>query len=218
MKTAGSVINAGIVTAYGDGVYLADGGRVTNAMTGTIISSEPAVNISGTATAHMLNQGYVLSMLHSGIYFRAPGSVTNAGQVVADHGGIVLVDGGSIDNIGMVTGGFYGVLSGIGTVSIAAAGPLTLDNSAPIEAIKGPGIKIGLGGAAITTSGTIEAATGFDAVQFNDVAANTLIVEPSAVFVGNVDGGSSVGAAAISVLERVDSVCGFSRRARQPVY
>ena len=57
------------------------------------------------------------------------------------------------------------------------------------------------GGGIVIDSGVIEGAGGGDAVAFAPGAAGRLAIEPTASFIGTVDGGNPIGATAVSTLE-----------------
>ena len=111
--------------------------------------------------------------------------MSNAGTIESTgYNGIVLNDG-SVANSGtasLISGGKYGVFvnAGAGTVS----------NAGTIESTSSTGVYFkGTYNDTVTNAGTIAGASGHDAVKFAG-GDDVLIVDPGAVFVGDVDGGA----------------------------
>ena len=102
---AGTVSNSGLVSVttagYNTGVFLADGGLVTN--TGTIDSGTGIFFKSG-GTA--VNDGKIAG--RNGIYTKAGGTVTNAGTIDASGTGIFMHAGGTVIDTGLISIGSTG--------------------------------------------------------------------------------------------------------------
>lgn len=112
-----------------DGVYLADGGSVTNSGTGTIFGGTGGIDIAG-----------------------ASGTVTNTGSILTttlQGNGVALENGGTVTNSG--SGSLYGDFSGVSIYG----GIGLVTNSATIGAIglNSYGIYLGAGGTVTNTAG-----------------------------------------------------------------
>lgn len=178
----GSVTNNGQITASGDGVLMqggtADTANVLNS--GTIIAG-----INGTAVdlfdgGNVTNTAGTLSGQFGVAIQGGPGTntVVNSAVITGTTGSGVFLSGGTVTNnaSGQITGNF-GVAVGIdtGTGSVVAAG--TLENAGTIT---------GTGGTAVALP------AGF---------ANSLKVDPGAVFSGVANGGNTPGGSIVSTLE-----------------
>ena len=165
--SGGSIVNSGTIsgnaTTAGYGVDFEDGGTLTNASTGVISGGEDAVFVYGAA-----------------------GTITNSGTISSSFDdGIGLFDGGSvINNAGGV----------IKTPTSGGYGPAAIYIPAGSASVVNHGSISGQYGAYFSVPGTVEnggtiSGTSY-AVDFTaSSSANKLIVDPGAVFNGNVYGG-----------------------------
>jgi len=172
----GAVENSGTIggsTVFG--VYLSDGGSITNAVGSLIDSSGYGVEIKN-ATGTIVNAGTILSS-NSGVGEIAGGTFTNeaSGTIRALGGfGVVLLGTGSVVNHGSIYGGGYGEF-------IHQGGTATNDGT-----IIGHRKGIFLVNATLENAGTITGITDAS-VFFNGPGTNRLIVDAGAVFNGIVD-------------------------------
>ena len=100
----GAVVNDGNIAGTGNyGVYLEAGGRITNAASALISSTNYAIRI---------NQG--------------AGNVVNDGAIAGGNHGMVLADGGSVTNAasGSITGKFSGINIFYGNATVINAGTI----------------------------------------------------------------------------------------------
>lgn len=173
---AGTVANAGHIQASGGAaVQLAQGGTVTNAASGTLLGEQWGVDVSGGA-----------------------GTILNAGSIDGNYNfGIALSLGGYVSNAsgGTITGGHHG--SPRNAVYMTGASGTVINNGF-MAAYNSYGVYFKSGGT-VTNAGTISGVG--DAVKFTASHVNRLVLDPGAVFSGNVDGGNTVGAAQASTLE-----------------
>ncbi|MBW0001941.1 MAG: VCBS repeat-containing protein [Hyphomicrobiales bacterium] len=206
LTKGGSVTNlaGGTITGGSNGVYVNTGssGTVTN-NGGTITATSTSgagVDLGGGGT--VTNNSGLITGGNFGVFTTgAQGTVTNSASISGAHG-VDLVQGGSITNnaTGVITGQIAGVASSTSASS-------TVLNTGHITATAGSGADIEGGGSVtnasggnitgstfgvfmtggastVTNAGTISGTT--DAVNFAGTAANRLIVDPGAVFLGNV--------------------------------
>ena len=218
-----------------DGVYLADGGSVTNSGTGSIFGGISGIDIAG-GSGTISNTGTILTttLQGNGVALEAGGSVTNGagGSLYGDFSGIsvyggagfvtnggaigavglngygvYLAAGGTVTNIGTgsITGSYVGIGTAVGSTATVTNASYIYGTNAGINSLGG-GLVTNLAGAlvlAVTTAvtmdggtvdnaGTIEASsvTG-TAVSFGAGAANDLVVEGGADFIGAVTGGGA---------------------------
>ncbi len=210
-----TLVNGGAIPAANKntGVYLANGGTITNA-NGATISGQIAVAILGAAgsvdnagtIAGSTLAGYGITLqaggaitneasgtirgFQDGIYIQgSPGTVINDGAIAATTGngaGVKLYEGGFISNAasGSITGAF-GVLVNHGPASLVNYGTITGGVGGP-----GPGAGIELQGAVTNEAhGVIE-----DGVQFYGTVVNygTILGGTGGLFLGAVAGGGLV--------------------------
>jgi Hint domain len=177
--TAWTLFNAGQISSTGGtnsyGVSLLGGGFISNAAFGTIAASYEGVYIGGGAGT-VINYGLITSPDDAVRVYDGVGTISNFGVLAATGTageGVELRHGGSVSNAAGAT--------------IAAT------------AVAYPGVGIYGGAGTVTNAGTISA--GNKAVRLNAGYTNLLLVDPGAVFIGEVDGGNTIGASVASTLE-----------------
>jgi len=187
-----TVINDGTITGggglFGDGIGGGIDTYVLNQHSGNISGSMNGITFGGYLRAGsvirsgtVVNDGTIID--HggvSGIEFLkgVSGTVVNSGLITTTQTGggyegnygVVLTEGGVITNTGTISGTYFGVYFSLG--GTVFPGSVTIINA-----------------------GTIEGAS--EAIKFQSRQTNLLVVDPGAVFIGNVVGG----AAATSTLE-----------------
>ena len=135
---------------------------VINETGGTIKGGHYGVRINGSGTVTNHSGALIYANAQYGVYTTGIGSVVNAGIIAGSNVGAIKINGGSIYNQ------IGGTISGATGIYFASVGTLT-------------------------NAGTIEETGGFNAVYFQDATtANRLIVDPGAVFVGTVNGGTGL--------------------------
>ena len=114
-NAAGSVVNYGTIHGAGDGVFLEDGGAVTNGASGATsagITGSSGVNVA-TASGTVSNDGTISGVSGDGVFLGAGGNVVNgAGNPTAStalitgssYGIDVRGNGGTITNYGTLQG------------------------------------------------------------------------------------------------------------------
>jgi len=175
------VSNAGTIMSGGGGVYMLDGGTVSN--TGSVIG------ISGTGIRFIeggtISNGGSLGGKFGAVILEGSGLVSNTGEIDASQIGLVLGAGGTVSN--------SGVISGEEGVYLGAAG--TVSNTGFITASSGDAVNLS-GGGTLLNAGTIAGGPGsggaITAVQFAGSQSNRLIIDPGAVFNGTVSGSTGV--------------------------
>ncbi len=160
--TPGTVFNAGTIEGGTTGIYLYNGGSVTNYAGGKIVGGEYGVQagylgntlaniatvqnagfVSGNIDGILLTQGGVVGNTATGNIsggtdgIDAPGitNVFNAGQIAGGVDGVDLGAGGSVVNTGIITGGTNGLV-------FTAGDPAYVQNDGHITGSTGVGIEL----------------------------------------------------------------------------
>ncbi len=177
-KSAGTVVNAGLISSSnGGGIYIGNFGTVANS--GAI--SGRTFGIGFNAGGTVLNAGSISAANGSAVTITGPALVTNASNAVitSTSFGLDLVGPGSVTNNGLIA-----ATNGTG-ISVLAAGSVLNHAGGTITGTL-YGIDM-LGAATVTNAGFIDGATGSlgGALVFAQ-AAGDLIIDPGAIFNGNV--------------------------------
>jgi len=179
---AWTVVNDGtLIAPRGEGIYLHDGGKITNAKKGLIAAYDAVLvvgqaNISNAGTIAATGAGIVVED------FGAPTRITNsAGGVISGDVGIEVIGTGAVVNQGLIdaAGAFsYGAFVLDGTIDNAKGGTIIGHEA------------VGLFGAGtIIDAGLIEATgIGSDAVRMGSSAGNELILQSGATVIGAING------------------------------
>ena len=209
---AGSVDNSGLITAsgngtVGDGVYLENGGSVTNETGGTIAGAEYGVRVAYAGT--VINDGSIAGTGESGVFLEDGGAITNAagatitgkffgvdaggaatidnaGTITAttnSHGqGVGLNDGGRLTNesTGLIEGKYAGV-SGYQGATVINHGSIASTNGSDPHAA---GVNLG-GGATLINDGTV---SGYSGVYSLGSSGDTVTNEAGGVIAGDAYG------------------------------
>ncbi len=204
VNTGGTVGNS----SYADskGVVLMAGGNVTNQSGGAILGQFIQI---GPDLAPAFGVGAIVGKL-------APVNVVNDAIIAGNSAaGIILDGGGSVTNQsdGMISGfvGIYNNFSAIATLVtvvnagsiIGTAAGLYLQRGGSVTNETG-GIIDGIGGGDLAAMTVVNAGSingGNLVVAFNSGYSDRLVIDPNAVFTGDVTGGNTLGATAISTLE-----------------
>ena len=173
-----SLSNSGSISgSSGAGVFVGDGGFVTNAAGGTISGGRYGVSVYGSA-ATVVNAGSIGGTTQSGVTLTAGGAVTNASGAVITGGMMGVAIGGAspgtVDNAGGISSAdslfAVGVsIAGGGEVNNEATGRIsgesaiaitgsygTVGNAGTIVGDKWNGVYLGAGGT-VTNSGSVSA-------------------------------------------------------------
>jgi hypothetical protein len=180
---AATVVNAGVIAGDGYGIVLDAGGSVTNHSGGAISGGNDGIlGQSGAVT--VVNAGSIAGSDVNGILLSPGGRVTNqSGGAISGVDGIEGEDV-AVVNAGGITGtadGVLLVLNAGGSVTNQSGGSISGGNYGIL------GIHTGLN---VVNAGSIAGSKA--AVQFAAGYTNRLIVDPGAVFTGNVEGGGGV--------------------------
>ena len=188
----GTLINKATVLS---GVLLGSGASLTNDK-GVTISGTPFAVLDETGSATVVNDGLISGYDSVALFER--GTVTNqsdgtiVGQTSLGAGAIALtIDGGTATNSGLITGGPSG-----GGVSILGGTVINLAGTIS----GGIGVKDFLAAGTVANFATI-IGTGGTAVSLPAGFTNRMVIGAGAVFVGEADGGNTIGSATVSTLE-----------------
>jgi hypothetical protein len=223
-----SVFNLGTIQAVtlapgGYGIFLPEGGAVTNGLAATTASSaviegyRGGIHFASGNASTLTNYGTVSGLPGSpGIVMRS-GTVVNGGSsatgalIVAGEDGIDITGAATVINYGTISGWpdsgestiYYGVKL-IGSGSISNLGTASL-----IEAYFG--VYAG-SGVTVTNAGTIKCDTSAGTAILFGGGTNRLIVDPGAVFYGAINGGSLGSTAMELAAGTAGSIYGFGTR------
>lgn len=224
--TATNAGSRGGVTVYG--VYVS-GSNDSVINTGTLLGAQAGIALSGGFDS-VTNQvgGYVHTSGAGGFngvlfspFAPTPGTLVNAGRIVAGPNGTAVVEGsgGSVTNLstGTLSGSGIYIANGAGSVSnagvilgsalyggIALGDGGSVSNAAggTIAALSGPyGILISGAAGTITNAGTISGGSAAPAISLPAGYANRLVWLPGGVVNGTVQGGNTPGGRAVTTLE-----------------
>lgn len=187
-----SVVNSGtVIGESNDGVRLIGGGSVTNSGTISGSGGEFADGVSMFRGEGQASEDY-------------SAEVTNSadGEITGERFGVILSEGGSVDNAGAITGTEGGVLiqQGLLPVDVAPVSA-TLVNSGTITGVEGFGTVLAVDGAiAVDNSGTIAGQT-FGALLdgASESGEQTATVENAGTISGGIDSGLIVTGGIVSV-------------------
>ena len=164
-------------------------GTLTN--TGTLTTP---VTITAGGYFQNASGGTIVGSGVDAIRAGAGATVVNAGLIDPANYGVYLPSGGTTTNVssGTIVGTVAGVKIAGGTGTVVNAGSIfgTGTGSSGVDL---------LSGGTVLDSGTISGVS--DAVHFYAGSAGLLAIDPGAVLSGTVDGGNTIGAAAVSTLE-----------------
>ena len=171
-----------------NGVYLQNGGTVSNASSGTITGGLFGARVLGGAGT-VTNQGTITGAADEGTRLQQGGSVANTGTAARITGGGigVYVNGGA----GVVTN--QGTITGTSTngIDLIAGGTVTNSGTASLITGKAWGIYDPSNLAmTIADQGTITGGTAGGAIHFGNASGNLLQLAPGAVLNGIVQGGT----------------------------
>jgi autotransporter passenger strand-loop-strand repeat protein len=176
------VTNTGSINGVGDsGVYLQGGGTVSNASGKSITGARDGVNVVGTFSATVFNAGAITGSNLNAIYLGHGGYVSNAssGTIKDRDSGIYATNAtATVINAGNIEG------ATIDGVRLKAGGAVANERGGMIAGTLGVAIYGSAG--TVENAGKIMAASGNDAVYFDENGANRLVVDPGATFTGKV--------------------------------
>ena len=193
--SAGTVVNYGFIgSTFGSAIELGAGGQVTVGSLATVSGADSGIVLGGPGTVS--NAGHVVATSNNGVYLAAGGDVGNTtGGVIQGYTGVLISFApGNVYNAGSIasTGNF--------AVRLNLGGTIVNNAGATISTAEFGAFIYG-GAGTVINAGSIGAAGGRDAVLFASGFANRMVVDPGAEFGGNVDGGNTIGATAVSTLE-----------------
>jgi hypothetical protein len=181
----GTAVNAGTILVSGaevSGIILENGGLASNS--GSISISGDSTGITSYGGTVNNSGNITTGTLSVGIFARIGGLVVNSGTIISGREGIILDGGATLSNTGsssVISGIYGGVVAGQGS---------TVFNAGTILGIRSNSYGISLQGAGtIINSGTISGAG--EAVDFSGSGDDRLIIDPGAVFIGNISAGGS---------------------------
>ncbi|HEX4507613.1 MAG TPA: Hint domain-containing protein, partial [Alphaproteobacteria bacterium] len=184
-----TIDNSGtIIGASNDGVFLFDGGTVTNAAHGTITGGSAGISGFGSGPLSIGNAGTIQSTADSdyGVNISAAdNTLNNTGLILGGNGADLAGNSATVDNSGTIVGTWASHYA-VGINMNAASNLLVNENHGTIIDAYGVGVVFGGTYATLENAGTIEGAAGIDAVQMFGATTNRLIIDPGAVFSGEV--------------------------------
>ncbi len=194
---AGTVVNSGTIVAgtgaYGAGIYLHDGGFVTNAASASITGDFGVVMIAGGT---VVNAGTITSASSYAVLFQG----TQSGRLVVDpgavFGGKAAGSTSGSDVLELASGGSTGTLGGLGT-SFTNFGSVTVDSGASWELTGTNTIAVG---GAMVNSGTLTLSGATLTVSGSLVNDGAIVLDPSTLTVANMSGSGSVAISSGSIL------------------
>ncbi|MGY0570355.1 autotransporter outer membrane beta-barrel domain-containing protein [Bradyrhizobium sp. RDM12] len=171
------------IALFGDDAKVTNGGSITTGDTGSagisVQGDRAAISQSGTISVGLGSAGIAYSGLSS--------TITNSGRITGTdfaEGIIVSGDGNVVTNSGTISVGPSGV--GIDVFTLSTTNQVVNTGTITVGA-GGVGISVN-GGASVFNSGTINAATGFAAIEFCSCGSNTLTLGPGSIINGFVLG------------------------------
>jgi hypothetical protein len=193
--TNSGTVQGGINNPGGVGVFLIDGGLLTNTATGLIGGGDMGVEMAGAA-ATVVNAGTIRTTRIEGVGVTlgaASETLFNSGTIGGYQKSVYLQRGGVVYNSGLI--GPNNVVDLGGSQSYGVGATPGAD-----------GIEVAGGAATVTNAGTIRGST--DAILFGGTAgfAGRVIADPGALFIGAVVGGTLNGAT--NVLELAAGTAG----------